>query len=236
MQQNNPSNQNNLDQQFEILLNDLKSRMHNVLHERDSADRLGISRGWPPFVLREIMTSNPFSAVTPVELGGLGGDIAQSIALMSAASYESLALSLTFGINMALFLQPTLKYGQAGIKKEVAKRFVNNQNMGGLMITEPDFGSDALSMRTYNTKVDNGYHINGTKHWAGLTGWADFWLLTSRAQTANGTLARDIDFFVADMSKSEQQIVVEERFENLGLYQIPYGRNRLDLVVPEENK
>lgn len=236
MQQNNPSNQNNLDQQFEILLNDLKSRMHNVLHERDSADRLGISRGWPPFVLREIMTANPFSAVTPVELGGLGGDIAQSIALMSAASYESLALSLTFGINMALFLQPTLKYGQTSIKKEVAKRFVTNQNMGGLMITEPDFGSDALSMRTYNTKVDNGYHINGTKHWAGLTGWADFWLLTSRAQTANGTLARDIDFFVADMSKSEQQIVVEERFENLGLYQIPYGRNRLDLVVPEENK
>lgn len=226
----------NLNLQFEELLNTLKHKMHNVLHERDNTDRIGITRGMPPFVMREIMSANPFSAVVPVELGGLGGDIAQSIALMSAASYESLALSLTFGINMALFLQPTLKYGQLSIRQEVAKRFVKNQNMGGLMITEPDFGSDALSMRTENTKLNNGYHIKGTKHWAGLTGWADFWLLTSRAKTQNDALARDIDFFVADVSKPEQQIVVEERFENLGLYQIPYGRNRLDLIVPHENR
>ena len=163
-----------LELQFEELLNNLKSKMHNVLHERDSADRLGVNRGMPPFVMREIMSANPFSAVVPKELGGLGGDIAQSISLLSAASYESLAFSLTFGINMALFLQPTLKYGQQAIRQEVANRFVKNQNMGGLMITEPDFGSDALSMRTENTKLDNGYHIKGIKHWAGLTGWADF--------------------------------------------------------------
>ncbi len=233
---NAPTAQINLNLQFEELLSNLKAKMHNVLHERDSADRIGISRGMPPFIMREIMSANPFKAVVPTELGGLGGDVAQSIALMSAASYESLALSLTFGINMALFLQPTLKYGQYAIKQEVAKRFVTSQNMGGLMITEPDFGSDALSMRTENTKTNKGYHIKGIKHWAGLTGWADFWLLTSREKTASGALARDIDFFVADVSKAEQQIVVEERFENLGLYQIPYGRNRLDLVVPQENK
>ena len=45
--------------------------------------------------------------------------------------------------------------------------------MGGLMITEPDFGSDALNMQTSNVKEGSNYHIKGTKHWQGLTGMAD---------------------------------------------------------------
>jgi Acyl-CoA dehydrogenases len=62
------------------------------------------------------------------------------------------------------------------------------------MITEPDFGSDALKMQTSYTESDNEYHLQGTKHWAGLTGWADFWLLTARRQNSKGELSRDIDF------------------------------------------
>jgi hypothetical protein len=34
------------------------------------------------------------------------------------------------------------------------------------------------------------------------------------------------------VNQSGQQIVVEEFFDNLGLYQIPYGRNRIDVEVP----
>jgi alkylation response protein AidB-like acyl-CoA dehydrogenase len=26
----------------------------------------------------------------------------------------------------------------------------------------------------------DNYQINGLKHWAGLTGWADYWLITAR--------------------------------------------------------
>jgi alkylation response protein AidB-like acyl-CoA dehydrogenase len=174
----------------------------------------------PPFVMREIMSVNPFSAIIPKEYGGLGGDVKESIALMSAASYESLALSLTFGINMALFLQPVIKAAQPEAKAAVMKRFIEQQNMGGLMITEPDFGSDALSMRTSFTETDSYAHLKGTKHWAGLTGWADFWLLTARKDTGDGRLARDLDFFICDVTQANQGIVVEEFFENLGLYQI----------------
>jgi alkylation response protein AidB-like acyl-CoA dehydrogenase len=42
--------------------------------------------------------------------------------------------------------------------------------MGGLMITEPDYGSDALNMKTQNKLEGEKYHIKGTKHWQGLTG------------------------------------------------------------------
>ena len=109
--------------------------------------------------------------------------------------------------------------------------------MGGLMITEPGHGSDALGMQTrYRSLEGGGYHIKGLKHWAGLTGWADFWLLTARRADADGQLSRDIDFFICDVNDPDQHIEVEEVFENLGLYMIPYGRNRIDVRVPESSR
>ncbi len=221
---------------FDVLLNDLKQKMKSVYHDRSKIDDMAVKRGMPPFVMREIMSANPFSAIIPKEHGGLGGDVKESIALMSTASYESLALSLTFGINTALFLQPVMKAGQKDYVAEVLNRFVTKGNMGGLMITEPDFGSDALSMQTFAKDNDTHFDLNGTKHWAGLTGWADYWLLTARQDMGDGKLARDIDFFVCDVTQPNQGIEVEEFFENLGLYQIPYGRNKIDVKIPKIQK
>ena len=85
--------------------------------------------------------------------------MSENIGLLASASYESLALSLTFGINSALFLQPFGKFGQDEVKAPVFKRFLEEKAMGGLMITEPDYGSDALNMQTEYTKLDNNYHL-----------------------------------------------------------------------------
>lgn len=224
------------DLSFGDFLDRFKAVMKSVFYDRADINRMAITRGLPPFVLREIMNLNPLAVAIPAEFGGRGGKIEENLALLSAASYESLALSLTMGINSALFIQPVAKYGQSDIKQPVFDRFLYQQNMGGLMITEPGYGSDALNMQTSYRSVKDGYHIQGTKHWAGLTGWAEFWLLTAREMSDSGDLKRDIDFFVCDVTREGQQIVVEEVYENLGLYQIPYGRNLLNLTVPESHR
>lgn len=217
---------------FDTFLENLKARMKNVFHVRADINQLAVKRGMPPFVMREIMSLNPLATAIPERFGGRGGRIDETLALLAAASYESLALSLTFGINSALFLQPVGKYAQEEAKGPIFDRFLNHQNMGGLMITEPGFGSDALNMQTSFTNLGDSYKIQGTKHWAGLTGWAEYWLLTARERSHSGDLKRDIDFFICDVNSPGQQIVVEEFYENLGLYQIPYGRNRLDVEIP----
>lgn len=221
---------------FGLFMDNLKAKMHHVFHVRSDIDQMAVKRGMPPFVMREIMSLNPLAIGIPTEFGGRGCKMEENIALLAAASYESLALSLTFGINSALFLQPVGKYGQYEAKSKVFERFLNEQNMGGLMITEPSFGSDALSMQSSYTEKNGKYHIKGVKHWAGLTGWADFWLLTARERSETGDLKRDIDFFICDVNGPNQQIVVEEFYENLGLYQIPYGRNRINVEIPAVQK
>ncbi|WP_340111891.1 acyl-CoA dehydrogenase family protein [Maribellus mangrovi] len=221
---------------FSQFADNLKEKMKQVFHVRADIDQLSLKRGLPPFVLREIMSVNPLSVGIPKEYGGRGGVMKENIGLLATASYESLALSLTFGINSALFLQPFGKFGQDEVKAGVFNRFLNEKAMGGLMITEPDYGSDALNMQTYYTEKGSKIHLQGKKHWAGLTGWADFWLLSGRQKSNSDKLMRDIDFFLCDVNAPGQNIVVEEFFENLGLYAIPYGRNRIDVQLPLAHK
>ncbi len=218
---------------FPVFLETFKTRLKNVFHVREELDQLSTVRGLPPYVMRDIMACNPLSTFIPAEFGGRGGSADEGIALVEAASYESLALSLIFGINWALFIQPVTKYGQNDARKTVLGDFVANRKMGGLMITEPDFGSDALHMQSSWMQEGEHCRLQGTKHWAGLTGWADYWLLTARNASSAKGLSRDIDFFICDANAPGQNIIVEERFNNLGLYMIPYGRNRIDVSIPE---
>ena len=220
--------------EFSDYLDSFRATLINVFYERDNIEKFTQKRGFPALVLREIMAGQPLSVAIPIEYGGRGVHVHECLSILEAASYESLPLSLTFGINIALFLEPVGKYGQESVKKGIFDRFLHKQNMGGLMITEPDYGSDALNMQTSHEKIGSKYHIQGIKHWQGLTGLADYWLMTCRAKKDNGELGRDLDFFICDEQQPEQRIIVEEYFNNIGLYPIPYGRNKVDIKVPEE--
>lgn len=220
---------------FNDFLETFKASLHHVFHVRADANRFGLERGLPPFALRDIMACNPLSVAIPSEFGGRGSKVHETLAMLSAAAYESLALSLTLGINSALFLQPVAKYAQEKVKRPIFERFLQDQAMGGLMITEPEYGTDALSMQTSFNEHKSHYRLEGIKHWGGLSGWADYWLVTARERTDKG-LKRDIGFFVCDASQPSEVIEVEEYYQNLGLYMIPYGRNRVDVLVPKAQR
>ena len=225
-------------------LDEYRGRLRNLFDSRLDLDTLALQRGLPPFAMREIrgtraladlnaIADDPLAAYIPTAYGGRGAHVAEGLAVLDATGYESLPLCLMVGINGGLFLQPLAKYGDDAFKAEVFRRFLDGKSMGGLMITEPDHGTDALKMETRAVPTDRGtVRIEGTKHWAGLTGWADYWLLTAREGKPDGGLGRDIEFYVCDVTQPGQHIHVEELYSNLGLYMIPYGRNQLDLEVP----
>jgi alkylation response protein AidB-like acyl-CoA dehydrogenase len=195
-----------------------------------------LRRGLAPAVAEEISRCKPLSVVIPEEYGGRGTKVHEFLAVLAASSYESLPLSLVMGINGGLFLQPLSKYGRESIKAPIFSQFLERGAMGGLMITEPDHGTDALRMQTSAEEHENHYHLRGVKHWAGLTGAADFWIVTARRRDPHGKLSRDIEFFVTESGRAGQRIEVEEYYKNLGLYMISYGRNRIDVEVPKDQR
>lgn len=221
---------------FESFLKEYKKRLTEIFVKEKETDKSALTRGISDSSLRKIMNATPLAVFIPSQYGGFGGNTAEALAMLEATSYESLPLSLMMGINGALFLQPIANYANENVKKEVYKNVLEANKMGGLMITEPDFGSEALKMQTKYTFDENEgkYRIKGLKHWAGLTGMADYWLMTAREEDAKGNLSRDISFFIHDSRNGG--IEVEEFYNNLGLYMLPYGRNRVDILVPEDHK
>ncbi|RZM22718.1 MAG: acyl-CoA dehydrogenase, partial [Pedobacter sp.] len=191
---------------FSEHLQNFEQTLKHLFREKYDIDTLSLERGLPKELLKGIMDMQPLSVAIPEAYDGRGSKVKECLGILAAASYESLPLSLTFGINIALFLEPIAKYGDDTIKKEVFDRFLYQQNMGGLMITEPDYGSDALNMKTTYEPVSGGYHIKGVKHWQGLTGMADYWLIASRSKNNEGNLGRDIDFFLCDVTVAGQHI------------------------------
>jgi alkylation response protein AidB-like acyl-CoA dehydrogenase len=222
--------------EFSVYLQRLKDKLHNLFNEQEDINLLSLDRGISEELFNEIMECQPLNVFIPQEYGGRGITTYEALSVLEVSSYESLPLSLMMGINGALFLQPLANYGQESVKSQIFSKFVNEKNMGGLMITEPDFGSDALHMETcYHRDAKTGnYHVKGVKHWAGLTGSADYWLITARKRDKNGNLGRDISFFIHDTARGG--IKVEEYYKNLGLYMLPYGRNIIDIEVPADYK
>ncbi|WP_437917868.1 acyl-CoA dehydrogenase family protein [Sphingobacterium sp. LRF_L2] len=221
---------------FDVFIKSFRERLSDLFNHTYDYNNLSLDRGLPDHFLSEIMDMKPLSVAIPECYGGRGVLVKECLSVLSAASYESLSLSLIFGINIALFLEPFAKYGDSSLKPAVFHRFLEEKAMGGLMITEKAYGSDALNMRTSYEQYGSGYQIKGQKHWQGLTGAADFWLVTARKKNAQGELARDIDFFLTDNNLPEQKIDVERYYNNLGLYAIPYGINNIDIEVPQEHR
>lgn len=222
------------DQDFSAFIKNYRDTLQQHLRDEKNIKQISFQRGLPPYILRDVMDCNPLAVYIPEENGGRGGNVAESLSMLETTSYESLPLCLMLGINGALFLQPVSKYADQEVSSPIFRQFLKKKKMGGLMITEPDYGSDALRMQTQYMEQGDGYRIKGVKHWAGLTGWADYWLLTARSSNEAGELSRDIDFFIYD--SRIPGLEVEEVYQNLGLYMLPYGRNRIDTVVPRKHR
>lgn len=220
---------------FRKFLEDYKQKLFTIFSEGEDAKEQTLVRGIEDDTLKQIMDLSPLSAFIPSQYGGFGGNTAEALSMLEASSYESLPLSLMMGINGALFLQPIANYADENVKKEIFDRVINENKLGGLMITEPDYGSDALKMQTSFKKItDQSFKIEGTKHWGGLTGMADYWLITARKENEKGDLGRDIGFFIHDTRNGG--IEVEEYYNNLGLYMLPYGKNKIDIKVDKSHK
>ena len=231
---------NNIDIQsipFTKFITDFKETLSELFAERNQREQEFTERAFSKTFYDKLLSHTPLSVAIPSLYGGRGAHPRECISLLQAASYESIPLTLIFGINIALFIEPFAKYGQEEIKQGIFDKFLQEGGMGGLMITEPAHGSDALNMKTAYTQDENGsYQIKGTKHWQGLTGMADYWLVAARSQKECGALGRDVDLFVSEDHMPAQHINVTKLYNNNGLYPIPYGINEIDITLPSTHR
>lgn len=64
-------------------------------------------------------------------------------------------------------------------------------NMNKIMcfcLTEPEYGSDATSLKTVAKKTEGGYYITGEKRWPGNATFADYHIVWARNPDENNNI------------------------------------------------
>jgi (2S)-methylsuccinyl-CoA dehydrogenase len=146
------------------------------------------------------------------ELGGFGLSVPEAYGGFAAggeADYLGMVVATeelswgSLGVGGSLITRPeilTRAIVQGGTEEQKQRwlpRIASGELMVGIMVTEPDFGSDVANVKVGATAVDGGYRINGVKTWATFAGRANVLMLLAR--TDPGTAGhRGLSLFVVD--------------------------------------
>ncbi len=179
-----------------------------------------------------------FGTVIPEEYGGNGmGWLAAMILTEEIARASS---SLRVQINMlALGCAFTIyRYCQSeAVKRHYVPKLASAEYLGGFGITEPNAGSDVMSLKS--TAEDKGDHwlLNGSKTWISNASVADcviYYAYTDKAAGSRGLSAFVVDLKNPDGSRPAGVSVTD--LDKLGSRSSPTGEIYLENVkVPKEN-
>ncbi len=173
-----------------------------------------------------------FGTVIPEEYGGneMGWLAAMIITEEIARASSSLRVQVNMqGLGCAY---PISKHGTEEVKKKYIPKLLSGEYMGGFGITEPDAGSDVMSMKS--TAEDKGDHwlINGSKTWISNAKIAD--VLIFYAYTDKEARGKGLSAFVIE-PKNMNGISTTD-LDKLGSRSSPTGELYLDNTeVPKEN-
>ncbi|KAK9159098.1 hypothetical protein Scep_005672 [Stephania cephalantha] len=119
--------------------------------------------------------------------------------------------------------------GSEAQKQKYLPSLASLQTIACWGLTEPDFGSDASSLRTTAKKVDGGWIIDGQKRWIGNSTFADVLVIFARNTTTN-----QINGFI--VKKGAPGLKVTKIENKIGLRIVQNGDIVLNKVfVPDED-
>ncbi len=121
------------------------------------------------------------------EYGGQGLDYLTELMLTEELSWGCAGIAVCIH-SMGLAIAGIRSSGTEEQKKRWLPEFTNPEKLvlGGLGLTEPDSGSDALSMKTRAKRVGDGYVLNGTKQFCTNGGIADYHVIYAQTDPAKG--------------------------------------------------
>jgi Acyl-CoA dehydrogenases len=127
------------------------------------------------------------AAFLPEEYGGQNLDFLTELIINEELHWGCAGIAVCIQ-SMALAMAGIRSSGTEEQKKRWLPEFTNPDKLviGGLGLTEPDSGSDALSMKTRATRVSDGYLLNGTKQFITNGGIADYTVIYANTDPSKG--------------------------------------------------
>ena len=173
-----------------------------------------------------------FGTVIPEEYGG--EDMGWLAAMIVTEEIAKASSSLRVQVNMqTLGCAFTIyKYGNESIRKKYIPKLVDADYIGGFAITEPDAGSDVMSMSSIAVDAGDHWRLNGSKTWISNADIADAVIYYAYTDPDEGS--RGLSAFVVELKNFNG--IKTSRLEKMGSHSSPTGEIFLnDTRVPREN-
>ena len=166
------------------------------------------------------------------EYGGSSMGYLAHIVTMEEISRGSAAVGLSYGAHSNLCVNQIHRNGTAGQKKKYLPKLVSGEHVGALAMSEPNSGSDVVSMKLRADKKGDRYVLNGSKMW--ITNGPDANTLVVYAKTDVAAGPRGITAFLVE--KGCKGFTTAQKLDKLGMR----GSNTCELVfqdceAPEES-
>ena len=156
----------------------------------------------PEDVINGLAEIGGFGLSVPEEFGGFaaGGeaDYLGMVVATEELSWGSLGVGGSLITRPEILTRAIVTGGTEEQKQRWLPRIAAGELMVGVMVTEPDFGSDVAGVATSATAVDGGYVINGVKTWATFAGRADALMCSPAPIPTAGITHRGLSLFVVE--------------------------------------
>ena len=168
----------------------------------------------------------------PEEFGGLGLGYLEHCVAMEEVSRASGSVGLSYGAHSNLCVNQIVRNGTAAQKARYLPKLVSGEHVGGLAMSEPNAGSDVVSMTTRADRKGDRWIINGAKMWITNGPAAETLIVYAKTDPAAG--ARGITAFLVE--KGFKGFSAGQKLDKLGMRGSDTSELAFaDCEVPEEN-
>jgi isovaleryl-CoA dehydrogenase len=108
---------------------------------------------------------NLHGITVPEEFGGLGLGYLYHCIAMEEISRASGSVALSYGAHSNLCINQLVRNGNLEQKRKFLPKLISGEHVGALAMSEPNSGSDVVSMKCRADRTEGGYILNGNKMW-----------------------------------------------------------------------
>ena len=166
------------------------------------------------------------------DYGGSAMGYLEHMVAMEEISRASASVGLSYGAHSNLCVNQIHRNGTQEQKRRYLPKLVSGEHVGALAMSEPNAGSDVVSMKLRAEKKGDRYILNGSKMW--ITNGPDADTLVVYAKTDPAAGPRGITAFLIE--KGFKGFSTGQKLDKLGMR----GSNTAELIfqdceVPEDN-
>ncbi len=166
------------------------------------------------------------------QYGGANMGYLAHMLAMEQISRASASVGLSYGAHSNLCVNQIHRNGTTDQKARYLPKLVSGEHIGALAMSEPNAGSDVVSMRLTARRRGDRYVLNGTKMW--ITNGPDCDTLVVYGKTEPELGARGMTAFIVE--KSMKGFSVAQKLDKLGMRGSHTGELVFeDVEVPEIN-